>query len=144
MYEKTIFDIVLRNESGVDLRIESYFKKVRYDNITIKNNSKIVNHVEFKLSNLNNFNLTNVFPFNYNNGFRDSIAIIFAEKRVTVQTCPTGKFVSDCSYLDNNLDLIAQERSKVHKTRINQIKKVSVNKICVTITKNYYARVRAF
>ena len=144
MYEKAIFDIVLRNESGVDMRVEGYYKKVRHDNITIKNNSEIVNHVEFKQSNLNNFNLTNVFSFDYNNGLRDSIAIIFAEKRVIIQTCPTGRFVSDCGYLENNLDLIAQEKNKVHKSRINQIKKASVNKFCVTITKDYYARAQAF
>ena len=141
MYDKAIRDIILRNESGVDLRVEGYYKKKRYDNITIKNNSEVVNHVEYLYADANKYSTLNIFAAEPFGGQRDSIAIIFEEKKVIIQSCPTKDFVAYCN-LEKDLDVIAREPNKLYPTKRNAIKKANISKFKMTLTKADYDRAK--
>ena len=141
MYDRTIIDIILRNESGFDIRVESYYKKVRYDNITIKNNTEVVNHVDYKIADVNLYNIYNVFIEDPKISYvRDSVAIIFNEKKVIIQTCPNKLYLSSCDDIEKNLGLISIEKNKLHKNWWNAIRKAYIMKVGITLTKADYDR----
>jgi hypothetical protein len=158
---KTVYDIVLKNESGVEIHVKAYFAGSEFDNFVLKNNEQKINHFNqyspskgnaripdsLKQNGFNVFsNIIKKFPDrlneNYLYGIRDSVIIIFDNKKAIIQKCDNYKDTS-CYSLYKNLVFITKESNRVgkQKTITNWRKKENkTGPFVITLTKEDYDR----
>jgi hypothetical protein len=156
-----VYDIILKNETGVNIRVEAYFEKEKLDDITIKNNEKVINHFrEFKDEASYGHNTPDSLKQNEKNvfknvivkkpkygrlfiihGTRDSVAIIFDEKKVIVQKCDKESFLDNCPEITKNLGSMLTLQNQARKQYVKWIKKENVRgPYQITLTKEDYDR----
>ncbi len=99
-----------------------------------------ISKVTYNSNTVNNYNTANVFKFDSLTPLhRDSIIIIFDNKRQIIQTC-LGKNVSECRDIPKNLGNIAMEKNKWKKRKLNRKEKVIINFVRVILTDEDYER----
>jgi hypothetical protein len=157
----TVYDIIVENKSGHTVRIEAYFQKIKYDNITIINNEQIVNHYReygnngkirpfladsLKQNWQNIFkNVIEILPYNnspvteYIHSSRDSVNIIFDEKKVIIQTCKVD--LGSCPEIEKNVGFMINNTFSQRKSKTRWIKRENQSgPFVLTFTKEDYDR----
>jgi tRNA(Leu) C34 or U34 (ribose-2'-O)-methylase TrmL len=110
-------DTRLKNGSSHKIQVKAYVQRKLLDAFVLDKNAEKVSIVTYALKDINKYNTANVFKFDtLTSGHRDSIIIIFDDKKQIIQTCER-QLIYNCDDIPKNLDIIAKETNKWKKNR---------------------------
>jgi hypothetical protein len=139
-FDYTSRDIRLKNGSSHRIQVKAYINRKLLDDFVLEKNAEKVNKVTSNNKDIDKYNIYNVFKFDsLTSAFRDSIIIIFDDKKQIIQTCG-GQSVSKCEDIPKNLDIIAQETNKWRKNKRSLIKSSTTSFTCVILTDEDFDR----
>jgi hypothetical protein len=138
---KVEYDLVLYNESGYDIKLLAFSQNVIYDEINLKNKQKILKRVSYLPRENGKYNIFNIFKYDENlRGARDSVIIIFDEKRKIIQSC-NNKSIDLCPDKTKRLTSIYPHGIKKGRTKRKFFEEITdLGEYSITLTKEDYDR----
>jgi hypothetical protein len=123
---------IVKNSTNYKVQIRAYYKSKKYDEINLGTKQSLVKNI--KDSSLRSIFSTEQF------GYRDSILIIFDEKKAILQYCVNITDANACPQIEKRIHDLSRKEYKYGRSNVNYRKKSSRVTYCYEITNEDYDR----
>jgi hypothetical protein len=123
---------IVKNSTNYKVQIRAFYKSKKYDEINLGTKQSLVKNI--KDSSLRSIFSTEQF------GYRDSILIIFDEKKAILQYCVNITDANACPQIEKRIHDLSRKEYKYGRSNVNYRKKSSRVTSCYEITNEDYDR----